>query len=258
MGYYVNPTNESKESFLRREGILAPQIPKTTWESVPKGFLPVALMNNGGFSAAGIAYCAKELETFTRLDDNRPRQIFMVKIEKIIPVAGSDFKKYAISQGWIPAPTKRATKERLALEMTFGDAVKAMAEEEGVAGISSFSAEIICSEILMYGESIDPDDAFQGLGTLMTLDMLGVWGSKIDALYGMCSRNLAKIVAVTRAYQLGQLAGVTRDKLMHAIANNSEGIDLDAVMVAVKERLPHFNSEFRMPSEQDNGSVVLA
>jgi hypothetical protein len=64
MGYYVNPRNESKESFLRREGIVAPHTPKTTWESVPKGFLPVTLINNGAFSAAGVAYCAKELETF--------------------------------------------------------------------------------------------------------------------------------------------------------------------------------------------------
>ena len=82
MGFYVNPRNETKEAFLQREGISAPVSPKTTWASVPKGFLPVALINNGFFTAAGIAYCEKELDAFTDLTDTRPRQLFMVKIEK--------------------------------------------------------------------------------------------------------------------------------------------------------------------------------
>jgi hypothetical protein len=254
MGYYVNPRNESKESFLRREGIVAPHIPKTTWESVPKGFLPVTLINNGAFSAAGIAYCAKELETFTRLDDNRPRQLFMVKIEKLIPVAGDDFKQYAISQGWIPAPPKRTTKERIALHMTMQEIVEEMSKD---GPFTSINAVAICVDILRYGKSIDLDDLFEGFGTLMTLDTLGIWGDQIRQLHEMCGRNITKLIAVLRAYQLGQ-AGVTREKLMHAIANNGEGVDLDAAMLAVKERLPRFNNEFGMPTKQDNGSVVLA
>lgn len=257
MGYYVNPKNESKESFLQREGIVAPRIPKTTWESVPKGFLPVALVNNGPFTAAGIAFCARELEAFTGLDDNRPRQLFMVKIEKLIPVAGSDFKQYAISQGWAPAPAKRTTKERLSLEMTAEEIVKAMAEE-GDSGISSFNAEMICTEIIVYGKNIDLDDAFQGFGTILLLDTLGIWGDKIRQLHEMCDRNIAKMIAVLRAYQLGQLANVTREKLVHAIANHGEGIDLEAVLTAVKKKLPRFNVEFRVPNKRDSGSVVLA
>lgn len=95
MGFYVNPPNESKESFLKREGMAAPNSPKITWDSVPKGYLPVVLLNNGFFTAAGIAYCEGELSEFTRLDDDRPREIFMVKVEKLIPVADPGFKRYA-------------------------------------------------------------------------------------------------------------------------------------------------------------------
>jgi hypothetical protein len=257
MGFYVNPGNESKETFLQREGIVAPLLPKITWASVPKGFLPVTLINNGAFTAAGIAYCERELDTFTRLTDDRPRQLFMVKIEKLIPVADSDFKQYAMKQGWIPTPPKRTTKERLTLEMTFDDAVKAMAEVEECPGVSNFNAEMICRDILMYGKSIDLDDAFQGFGSILALDSLGIWGDDILSLHILCGRSIVKMIAVLRANQLGGLAGITREKLVSAIANPGEEIDLDAVMLAVKKRLPHFNTEFRMPSKHDNGSVVL-
>lgn len=86
MGYYVNPPNESKESFLKREGILAPHT-KINWEDVPEGFLPVVLVDNGPFTAAGIAYCKSELEAFTAPNDWRPRTIYFVKKEKLISVS---------------------------------------------------------------------------------------------------------------------------------------------------------------------------
>jgi len=95
MGFYVNPPNESKEDFLAREGIKGPYDLKFKWDSVPEGFLPVVLVDNGPFTAAAIAYCESELEAFTDMNDRRPRQIFFVKIEKLIPVAGRDFAEFA-------------------------------------------------------------------------------------------------------------------------------------------------------------------
>lgn len=94
MGYYVNPPGESKESFLRREGLRVPNDRKITWDSVPKGFLPVVLLDNGPFTAAGIAYCESELNVFTRLDDPRSRQVFMVKIDKLLPVSDHGLARY--------------------------------------------------------------------------------------------------------------------------------------------------------------------
>ena len=101
MGYYVNPPNESKEQFLKREGIKAPFDSKLNWESVPKDFLPVVLVDNGHFTAAAIAYDAQELAECTSLNDPRPRQIYMVKIEKLVKVSDEDFADFAKSQGWV-------------------------------------------------------------------------------------------------------------------------------------------------------------
>lgn len=93
MGYYVNPPTESKESFLKREGIAAPYDQKLSWESVPEGFLPVVLLDNGPFTAAGIAYSKEELDAFTGLHDNRPRQIYLVRITELLKV--SDLRRHA-------------------------------------------------------------------------------------------------------------------------------------------------------------------
>lgn len=98
MGYYINPTKESKEQFLKREGIMVPFNPKLSWDSVPKGFLPVVLVNNGHCTAAAIAYSADVLAECTSLNDPRPRQIFLVKIEKLVKVSDEDFAEYAKKQ----------------------------------------------------------------------------------------------------------------------------------------------------------------
>ena len=101
MGYYINPPGESKESFLDREGVAVPNIPRITWDSVPKGFLPVVIVNNGRFMAAGIAYDKRELDEFTDLEDLRPREIFMVKIEKLLGVTNPSFANYVKEHGLI-------------------------------------------------------------------------------------------------------------------------------------------------------------
>jgi hypothetical protein len=89
MGAYVNPKDESKESFLKREGVPVSNI---AWEDVPANQLPVVWMNNGPFAAAGIAYCKSELDAFTRPDDHREKRIYLVEKKKLLAV--SDLKHY--------------------------------------------------------------------------------------------------------------------------------------------------------------------
>jgi hypothetical protein len=84
MGAYVNPSNESKEVFLKREGKIVSSV---RWEDLPKNVLPVVLMNNGFFTAAGIAFSKRELEAFTRPDDFRLRTFFLVSIDKLLEVS---------------------------------------------------------------------------------------------------------------------------------------------------------------------------
>jgi len=82
MGCYVNPGDESKESFLAREGVLYDGKPR--WDQVPESMLPVVLMNNGPFTAAGVCYKESELAAFTDPSDYRPKKIYLVPIEKLL------------------------------------------------------------------------------------------------------------------------------------------------------------------------------
>ena len=100
MGYYVNPQDQSKEGFLRSKGILAPSS-RFSWSDVPSGFLPVALIDNGPFTAAGICYSERELAEFQDPTDTRPMEFYFVRITELLPVTETKFHKYAIEQGWV-------------------------------------------------------------------------------------------------------------------------------------------------------------
>ncbi len=57
----------------------------------------------------------------------------------------------------------------------------------------------------------------------------------------VCGRDIGKMIAVLRAHQLGELAGVDAKALNHAINNRGAGVDLGVVLEAVRGRLPNFN-----------------
>lgn len=125
MGYYVNPkspdqndflaaleakdknggkifgciteepsTDRAKIEFLRVNGQLVSE--GLVFSYVPKGQLPVVLVNNGHFLAAGIAYSESELRAFTNPNDRRDRVILLVDIEKLVKVSGADFAEFAL------------------------------------------------------------------------------------------------------------------------------------------------------------------
>jgi len=85
MGYYVNPSNESKESFLMHSGTRIPS--STAWADVPKGSLPVVWVDNGFMTAAGICYDESEFKQFLDPSDERPKKIYTVEIEKLLIVS---------------------------------------------------------------------------------------------------------------------------------------------------------------------------
>jgi hypothetical protein len=98
MGCYVNPRDSSKEVWLVVHGRECGRIDDSrreipVWESFESGRLPVVLVLNthfGGFTAAGVCYCAAEYVEFTRLDDSRPREIYSVAIEDLRGVSDID------------------------------------------------------------------------------------------------------------------------------------------------------------------------
>lgn len=88
MGFYINPTDQTKEDFLFKNGHL---IRDKHAKDVLSGklfegkFLPVCLMDNGPFTAAGIAYDEAEIEAFQVEGDRRPKTWFAIPKKLLSP-----------------------------------------------------------------------------------------------------------------------------------------------------------------------------
>jgi hypothetical protein len=96
----------------------------------------------------------------------------------------------------------------------------------------------VCLQMLQDGEQIDPDSAMGGLGAILSLDTLRLYGSKIWMLYkDVCEQDLSKMLAVLRGCQLGYVSG---EQVRHAADNYSEGINVDEICAKVCEHLPAF------------------
>ena len=123
--------------------------------------------------------------------------------------------------------------ERIGINMSLEDTVNTISD-------GNFGAFRACFEVLAHGDLIDPYGG--GLGSLLELDVLNIWGERLYRMWhDVCKGDVGKMIAVLRAHQLGQIAGVTTETIQHAIEGQEEGMDLDAVINAVKERLPNFD-----------------
>jgi hypothetical protein len=128
---------------------------------------------------------------------------------------------------------------RLCLTDTTQSAIIKMAE--GNPGAVS-----VCIQLLKGEAAIDPDSVLGGLGGILMLDTLELYGSSIWMLYkDVCNKDLTSMCAVLRGYQLGFL---TATQIRHAIENYGEGIDCSEVLASVKERLPQFGRAIEPPS----------
>lgn len=122
---------------------------------------------------------------------------------------------------------------RLTFDMTALEAV--MVFSEGNPGAVS-----VLARALKETPSIDPDCMFGGLGTIMGLDNLDIYGSKIWILYkDVCDENLSRMIGLLRANQLGHVTDQQFRELM------SEGFRADrslinAYLEEVTKQLPAF------------------
>ena len=104
MGFYVNPSDMTKEEWLQKHG----QITETPVWPAPEGTIPVCLIDNGPFTAAGIAYCEQEFYEFLA-PDSTPEEIAAVKQQ--VESAGAAF--YSLDTGrqrlriWYYVPTEK-------------------------------------------------------------------------------------------------------------------------------------------------------
>ncbi len=81
MGLYINPKEKRKEAWLEENGKAVSEAKAkeiATAEGYPKDEVVVCLVNNGHFTAAGIADCLPEFEAFTWHGDPRPKKFYNV------------------------------------------------------------------------------------------------------------------------------------------------------------------------------------
>lgn len=95
-------------------------------------------------------------------------------------------------------------------------------------------------ELFQKGKEIDPGDPMCGLGRVLFLDTLGIYGTDIYVLYNdICERDLAKMCAVLFAVQLGFFNG---DALKDACARQDYSgrklVPVEDLCLKVKERYP--------------------
>lgn len=94
MGYYINPLDETKESFLERVGTKIDVPPLNYTEILPKMAL-VCLVDSGALTAAGIVYDQLELDEFDRSDDHRPKTWYLVPRDglwRVSSIRDTDFE----------------------------------------------------------------------------------------------------------------------------------------------------------------------
>ncbi len=94
MRYYINPTDETKESFLFSVGrcyfisfVIKQNINDFCVSDCRDNCLPVVLIDNVTFTAAGIAYSPEELDRYLNAPDTREKQLFTVPIDKLLEVS---------------------------------------------------------------------------------------------------------------------------------------------------------------------------
>lgn len=86
MGAYINSRNMTKEDWLVINGVPTTLNSLKYWDDLLQGTLPVCLVDNGHFTAAGIAYCKEELECFKR-NDGRLKKWYIVETHKLHEVS---------------------------------------------------------------------------------------------------------------------------------------------------------------------------
>lgn len=96
MGIYINPSNETKESFLLREA--TPIISLKKFEEVEEGKIQVCLVDNGFFTAAGVLYSQCEIEAFSNSGDSRPREYFVIETAKLANVIPLEDLKFVLDK----------------------------------------------------------------------------------------------------------------------------------------------------------------
>jgi len=92
MGFYINPVDMSKESWLDKHGNRLLSVCEAA-KLFGTEYLPVCLVDNGIFTAAAIGYSEAELDAFNHPQDTRPKTFYAVHRNDLFQVC-PEYKKY--------------------------------------------------------------------------------------------------------------------------------------------------------------------
>lgn len=98
-------------------------------------------------------------------------------------------------------------------------------------------------EVITKGKDIDPQGSMGGLGAILLLDTLGVYGTEIYVLWNdKCNRDTRELMMLIRAWQLGFLPEesikvMAKDQMRQVGLTEEE---MDTLNEQVCERLPEF------------------
>lgn len=127
---------------------------------------------------------------------------------------------------------------KIRMDMSCFEAMVALSE--GNPGAVS-----VLTQLARAGSKHDPDDATGGIGPMLDLDDLGIYGSRIWQLYkDVCGQKLGVMLAVLRAHQLGFIK--TEELLERIGADEKRGTpfeDLSDILAEVQGALPSFKLE---------------
>lgn len=125
--------------------------------------------------------------------------------------------------------------ERIKLTDSTLDVVVKMCE--GNPGAMNVLMEMLISN------NIDPDNGLGGLGAILMLDSLGIYGTDIYVLCNdICNKSLPKMLAVLRAVQLGLFDGtILKDASHRQDYSGCKLVPVEELYLKVKEKLPNFD-----------------
>lgn len=80
MGCYINPSDKSKEAWLKENAVAIDAHSAKT--ALTSENVPICLVNNGPFTAAAVGFSEREIDEFLR-HDGRPKQWFMARRDAV-------------------------------------------------------------------------------------------------------------------------------------------------------------------------------
>lgn len=97
---------------------------------------------------------------------------------------------------------------------------------------------------LLKSSHIDPDNILGGIGVMLFLDTLQIYGTDIYVLYSdICDKDIVKMIAVLRAAQMGWFdAAILKDACSRQDYSGRQMVPIDDLYTKVKQELPKFNS----------------